>query len=174
MLHEILTPEKIIIHHSASASEQPQFLAINEHHKERFGMLSSLGFWGGYHYLIEKSGEVRQYRSPTEAGAHTKGQNDVAIGICLAGNFNFQKPTANQIVSLCKLIDYLLKVYQIPAPQIYPHRHFSITDCPGLLLPDDWAINQYKSFLIENLNHLIIILKAYLEKGASVLVNLHF
>lgn len=172
MTYDTNQPKKIIVHHSANASEQSQFLAIDKYHKEKFNYVSSLGHWGGYHYLIERNGEVRQYRSPEEAGAHCIGQNDISVGICLAGNFDYQKPTANQIVSLCKLFDYLLKVYQIPANQIFPHRHFSITDCYGLLLSDDWALNQYKEFLIESLLHLLLLLKAYFEKGVSALTGI--
>jgi len=163
--------KKIIIHHSANANLSPQFSGINEYHKQKFGMESSLGLWGGYQYFIERNGTVLQYRRGDEIGAHCKGQNDSSIGICLAGNFNFQKPTSNQIVSLCKLIDYLLKVYHVSANQIYPHRFYNITDCPGLLLPDDWAITQFKDYLTENLNHLLLLLKAYLEKGIGAILN---
>jgi hypothetical protein len=171
MSYEKFIPKKIILHHSANASLSPQFSSINDYHRQKFGMESSLGFWGGYNYLIERDGIVRQYRCPDEVGAHTKGQNSLAVGICLAGNFNFQKPTANQIVSLCKLFDFLLKIYQIPVNQIFPHRFYSITDCPGLLLPDDWAITQFKDYLTENLTHLLLLLKAYLEQAINAILN---
>lgn len=162
-------PKKIIVHHSASAVATDQFYPINEYHKQKFNMRSSLDLWGGYNYLIEKNGIVRQYREPDEIGAHCKGQNNTAIGICLAGNFNFEKPTANQTVSLCKLLDYLLKVYHIPCNDIFPHRFFSSTDCYGLLLPDDWVLIQFKDYLTENLKHLLLLLKAYFEKAILLL-----
>lgn len=167
MINVKFNPKKVIVHHSANPTPQNQFSSINEDHRQRFKFVSTLGKWGGYHYFIEKSGEVLQYRSTEEVGAHTLGQNDKAIGICLAGNFDHQKPTANQIVSLCKLIDYLLKIHQIPVTEIYPHRTFNHTACYGLMLSDTWAKDQFRNYLTENLNHLLQLLKAYLEKGMS-------
>ena len=163
-MNEKNEPKKIIIHHSADASFAEQFWKINEYHRSKEFPKSNLGFFAGYHYVIERSGHVVQARQPDEIGAHTIGQNKQSVGIGLAGNFDHQRPTANQIVSLCKLIDYLTKTWQIPGNAIYPHRKFQPTTCYGLILNDDWARNEYINYLSENLKHLLTILKAYLEK----------
>ena len=163
-MYEKFKPDKIIVHHSADPTNEAQFQKINAHHRQRWNFVSQLGFFGGYHYLIEKSGEVRQYRLDDEEGAHCIGQNKSSIGVCLAGNFDEQLPTSNQVVSMCKLIDYLLKVWQIPASAIYPHRKFNPTSCYGIYLDDHWAKTQFINYLRENLLHLYILLKACLEK----------
>jgi len=158
-------PKKIIVHHTADASLQSQFQKVNEYHKERWDTISELGYYVGYHYIIEKDGSVIQARKEEEMGMHCLGQNFDSIGISLAGNFDFQLPTANQIVSLCKLVDYLVKKWQIPANDIFPHRKFSPTSCYGIKLSDEWAKEQYRHYLLETLIHLIIIFKAYGEKA---------
>lgn len=164
-------PNKIIVHHSADSFNQEQFQRIDLYHKSRGFDKSELGFWLGYHYLIEKSGLCRQGRNENEIGSHCIGQNDQSIGICLAGNFDSQTPTANQKISLVKLIDYLTKKWQIPANQIFPHRKFTATTCYGIMLSDDWARTEYVNFLKENLIHLLTILKALLEKLIAQIWN---
>lgn len=162
------TPKKIIVHHTADTSLQEQFQKVNEYHKERFDSISQIGYYVGYHYFIEKSGSVIQARLEDEIGVHCKGQNTTSIGIVLAGNFDFQMPTNNQIISLCKLVDYLVKKYQINADSIFPHRKFTATSCYGIKLTDEWAKEQYRHFLLESIIHLIIILKAYGEKAIQI------
>lgn len=158
-------PKKIIVHHTADGSLQSQFQKVNDYHKQKWEAISDLGYYVGYHYFIEKSGSVIQARKEDEMGVHCYGENDASIGIALAGNFDYQLPTANQIVSLCKLIDYLVKKWQIPANNIFPHRKFKPTSCYGLKLSDEWAGEQYRHYLLETLIHLIILLKAYGEKA---------
>ncbi|MBZ4369940.1 N-acetylmuramoyl-L-alanine amidase, partial [Mycobacterium tuberculosis] len=69
-------------------------------HKERGFPVSSLGFYVGYHYVIEKSGNLLTARRESEIGAHTIGQNESSIGICLVGNFDVETPTQQQIATL--------------------------------------------------------------------------
>ncbi len=160
-------PRKIIVHHTADPSNGNQFEKVNEYHKQRWNFASSIGFYAGYHYIIEKDGKVMRAREDDEEGAHTKMHNKESIGIGLAGNFDYQTPTANQTLALVKLIDSLVKKWQIPATEIYPHRKFAPTSCYGIVLLDDWAKNEYRSYLIANLIHIITILKAILEKILS-------
>ena len=42
----------------------------------------------GYHYVIERSGELKYGREIDEIGAHVKGHNIGNIGICLIGGMN--------------------------------------------------------------------------------------
>jgi len=41
----------------------------------------------GYHYVIDRDGEIAQGRAETTIGAHTAGHNRGTIGICLLGGF---------------------------------------------------------------------------------------
>ncbi len=136
-------PNRIIWHHSANDSSEPQFMQINDWHKDRDFPLSSMGFYVGYHYVIEKDGTIKQARKETEIGAHDQGENINSIGICLAGNFNLKVPTLEQEISIARLIKEIRGRHNIPITRIEPHRYDDDTDCPGKLLKDNWAINQY-------------------------------
>jgi len=114
--------------------------AIDRAHKDRFGMLSTLGHWGGYNFYIESNGALTQFRAIGEETAAQRGHNfdGETISVCLAGNFTkgVDVPTKAQIEMLRALYEALP---QVPASSIVPHRLLqSGTDCYGAL-PDDWA-----------------------------------
>jgi len=133
-------PTKIIWHHTAVNSSSDQFFGINANHEIRRFPKSSLGFYVGYHYLIEHSGKVVKARLDTEIGAHDKGENVGSIGIGLAGNFSILYPTLAQKKAARKLVSVLMTRWKIPASHVEPHRTNDSTECPGKLLPDNWII----------------------------------
>ena len=135
----INTPTKIIVHHSADTQQGDQLAKINEWHKHIEFTQSSLGYYVGYHYLINHAGIVTQTRKDTDEGCHTIGQNLSSIGICLEGNFSEEEPTAEQELALGKLLVEKCGEYDIPYQRIFPHRHFSKKECFGTKLPDTWA-----------------------------------
>jgi len=59
--------------------------------------------------------------------------NEVAIGICLIGNFEKTLPTAKQRTSLKTLVSHLRKRTGVPFGQVRTHRHINPkpTICPG-------------------------------------------
>ena len=136
-------PDRVIVHHTADAFGGPQLDRVNHAHKLREFPYSALGWYVGYHYLIEKNGKIMQTRRDDEIGAHTIGANATSIGIALAGNFSKEHPTPEQERSLAELLGQLVDTYKIPSIRIIPHRWESATECPGTLLPDDWARRLY-------------------------------
>ena len=132
-------PDKIIVHHTAVSRTYPQFSEVDRYHKSREFPRSSLGYYIGYHVLIERDGIVRYPRAISDEGAHCKGQNFTSIGIALAGNFDAEHPSAKQVDKLGITITRLMKLYKIPITRIYPHRRFRPTSCYGKLLSDKWA-----------------------------------
>lgn len=139
-------PRYIIVHHSGGSDADPladssnfTFKECNELHKQSFNFISSLGYYVGYHYFIEKSGKLYQARKDTDAGAHTVGKNNESIGICLAGNFDATLPTEEQKNTLKNLSQQLCERYGIPEQNIVPHRKFAVKTCYGNKLPDTWA-----------------------------------
>ncbi len=139
-------PQYIIVHHTGGTDANPKqdssgytVKQCDADHKARFNMKSSLGWYVGYQYFIDKEGIVTQTRNDLEEGAHTIGRNFDSIGICLAGNFDVTLPTQAQIDALQKLITYKKYQYSIPVDNIYPHRHFANKTCYGMRLTDDWA-----------------------------------
>lgn len=132
--------KRIIWHHSAAESPTPQFAAINDWHKARTFPKSSLGYFVGYHYVIEKDGSVIQARVDTEIGAHDTGENLDSIGICLVGDFTNSRPTFEQEISFALLLRQLMLKYNISVNSIEPHRRDDNTDCPGKSMPENWAL----------------------------------
>ncbi|GAB4209901.1 MAG: N-acetylmuramoyl-L-alanine amidase [Roseiflexaceae bacterium] len=136
-------PNKIIIHHTDSSNStsttqaQAYTLArnIQQWHFNR-GWIDT-----GQHFTVSRGGYVMEGRHRSlevlQGGrshvrsAHCDGQNDVAIGIENEGNFmSTLPPTAlyNQLVALCA---FICQQYGIASSQIYGHRDFNATDCPG-------------------------------------------
>lgn len=140
------TPLYLIVHHTGGTDASPladssnfTFEQCNQLHKEKFNMKSSLGFYVGYHYYIEKDGKLKQARADTDEGAHTIGKNTSSLGICLAGNFDATFPTAEQLITLKDILNKKSKQYNIKPENIVPHRAFATKTCYGKKLSDDWA-----------------------------------
>lgn len=150
----------IIIHHSGGTDSNPlqdssnyTVAMCNADHKVRFNMKSSLGWWVGYHYFIDKYGKVTQTRKDTEEGAHCVGYNNnpngnalkSSIGICLAGNFDATLPTFAQDQALTGLLQQKVKEYNIPIQNIVPHRKYATKTCYGNKLSNEYAQKLLKS-----------------------------
>jgi len=141
-------PEWIVVHHTGGTRANPladtshhTFEIVDNYHRGLWQFQSSLGYFIGYHYFIEKDGKITQGRSDSDEGAHTRGVNLKSIGICLAGNFDATLPTAEQVEALTKLLKELSVEHSIPVTKIVPHRKFAKKSCYGNKLPDNWAAN---------------------------------
>ena len=129
-------PDWIICHHGGGDYNLHQ---VNESHKWWKlsdgsivpGILSSLDWWVGYQYWINKMGFITQCRHDLEEGAHTLGLNKNSIGICLEGNFNKKMPTTQQLSALKDLIDRKKAEYGLVNRKIEGHKFFANKDCPG-------------------------------------------
>ena len=139
-------PKYLIVHHSGGGEINPlvdtsghTFETVNEYHRGLWNFPSSLGFYIGYHYYIEKSGKVTQGRADTDEGAHCIGKNKESIGICLAGNFDLTVPTKEQVGALKELLSRKRVEWAVPIENIVPHRKFADKSCYGKNLSDDWC-----------------------------------
>lgn len=94
-------------------------------------MRSFYGSYIVYHILIGKDGTVLYNRGLNERTGHTSNEwiNERSIAIVLAGNFNEEEPTRQQLSSLKREIQRLNYIYQFE--YIIPHREASATACPG-------------------------------------------
>ena len=135
-----MKPEFIIVHHTGGGligDTSKIFNSVRQSHINRG--------WGdiGYHWFIERNGDIVQGRAENRAGAHCKdgGMNFKSIGICLAGNFERQNPTEAQLRSLEIKMHDIMNRYNIPPENVLPHREpakvGTRTVCPGANLTDN-------------------------------------
>jgi hypothetical protein len=123
----------IAIHHSAT----------REGGAARFdGMHKARGWDGvGYDFVIGNGTDTPDGAIETtfrwreqRDGAHVKGWNDVAIGICLVGNFEETDPTPAQLASAARLVRHLRRRFAIPRERVVGHGALGTTQCPGARL----------------------------------------
>lgn len=152
-----MNPVRIIIHNTADASQAPQLQKVNEYHRSEGFPLSSLGFYVGYTYFIERDGKTIQTRTDTEMQAHTKGWNTDSVGIALAMNGDLEQPSDAQLQSLKSLVLKKMTEWTIPPNNVFPHRNFTnAKTCPGRNISDA----QIRSFFQPDLNYFQVMLNS--------------
>ncbi len=123
--------DRIVIHHTANdykkfknPEEIKKFLRWIYHYHA-----ITKGWWDlWYHYIIDPWGNIYEWRAWWKGvvGAHAIWNNTPSIGIALIWNFEKQKPTKKQLISLIKLILYLSSKYNIDLEkQVYWHKPIS-------------------------------------------------
>lgn len=135
--------KNIVVHHSGTTVDRA--INIARVHKEERKMENGLA----YHFVIEngtrgtKNGDIyisNRWKKQLHGG-HMKlwAHNQVAIGICLIGNFEKTRPKAKQMEQLEALIDYLKMKSGVTPANITTHTlmHKNHTLCPGKLFPTD-------------------------------------
>ena len=90
----------------------------------------------GYHWLIDRSGEVIAGRPENMAGAHARGHNAHSIDISLFGGHGSSADdefddhyTPEQEIALRKLIDDIKQRH--PIKKVTGHNQYSTKACPG-------------------------------------------
>ena len=117
--------EKVILHHAWTGdTKESQFSAkdIDRWHKEK-------GWKGiGYHFYIDRNGKLERGRDVNEVGAHTKGQNDSSIGVCLEGKWSWTMP---QVISLIMLYRMIRDIHNLTFNDWFCHNDFAEKEGPG-------------------------------------------
>jgi len=130
----------LVIHSSNTKPRQRVNLAYMERVHRLKGRL-----WVGYHFCIDRKGQIEKGRALDQVGAHAPGFDNKSIGICLAGGVDqngdrVDNFTKDQRESLLQLIAYLHTLY----PQAIAVGHMDLpnsnTECPSFSV---------KSFLSE-------------------------
>lgn len=118
-------PDTIVLHH-AEASHCTVY-DINQWHKEN-------GWAGcGYHYFVNKQGQIYTGRPENAIGAHCPGENTHSIGICSEGNYMSETMPEAQKQSIIQLGIYIKNKYGVS--RIGGHSEFFNTSCPGTTYP---------------------------------------
>jgi len=126
--------KRIIVHHTAGGIYETMKSIRHLHVNERG--------WSdiGYHYVIDRVGNLNLARPNWRIGAHCRGYNSTSIGVAVMGNFEqhrFDNSTGSlpehvQVACLRALLAELTRRY--PDAQIRKHSDYGNTLCPGKYL----------------------------------------
>ena len=101
--------------------------AIQRYHQKTNGWADI-----GYHYLIGVDGRVYEGRTVAAQGAHVGGaKNRHNLGVSMIGDFEISEPNPVQLTTLRRFMGTMQQRYRIPNSQVFGHRDFGITVCPG-------------------------------------------
>jgi len=137
-------PTKIVVHHTATPN-------LNEvSHDDLITLATSIQTWHmdhngwidtGQHFTINRGGLAAEGRHRSletvtagvsfVEGTHCIDQNDVSIGIENQGTYTEVDPPDALLGTLAALLAYCAGQYQMSPAQIYGHRDFNDTACPG-------------------------------------------
>lgn len=140
----------VVVHHSGA--DRGDLKSIDRYHREERHMEHGLA----YHFLIGngngmRDGEIAvgdRWRQQLAGGhLHSEAQNKIAIGICLIGNFDEDKPTALQMQSLTTLTEALLQRCKLSTSAVKTHQQINVvkTRCPGTNFPTRSFIKSLRS-----------------------------
>jgi N-acetyl-anhydromuramyl-L-alanine amidase AmpD len=134
---KILKVKSLIIHHSATSKDfdtDKSIQSFNTNHKLRLHKeKNGFGMHLAYHYIIGGEGKVINTRPANEAGWHASNYwvNLNSLGICLIGNFDLEKPNAEQVYALRDLLRRLCAKYNLKKENIHLHSEYAKKTCPG-------------------------------------------
>jgi hypothetical protein len=143
----------IVVHNSGT--RQGNAKIFDYYHKNVRKMPNGLA----YHFVIGNgtssgNGQIEigdRWRRQINGGhVHSDYLNNIALGICLVGDFNHGQPTRQQLEALEELIRYLrIRVGKIDFKQAIVKAHREInppqwpTDCPGDRFPFRWLHSRF-------------------------------
>ncbi len=143
----------IVVHNSGT--RQGNAAAFEHYHRNVRHMQNGLA----YHFVVgngtsSREGAIeignRWYRQLQGGHVHSDYLNNIAIGICLVGDFNVSTPRQGQLDALAELITYLRqrvgKIQGQPA-EVRAHKNINPpqwpTDCPGSHFPYGWLDRKF-------------------------------
>lgn len=141
----------IVVHNSGSRVGNAHIFDVYHRHVRH--MVNGLA----YHFVIGNghgSGngqiEVGHRWTAQLNGGHVASDylNDIALGICLVGDYNRDIPTKAQLIALNELITYLrYRIGRVQGKESIVKAHKEInprpTDCPGKYFPYRWMHHEF-------------------------------
>lgn len=140
-------PSRIVVHHTAGRNTSDLSRAqahahahwVQDLHMDDNGWIDT-----GYHFLVSRGGWITEGRHGSlralsagnglVLGAHTAGQNEQALGIACEGSYHAGAvPTQAQWEVLVVLCAYACERYGVRPTQLWGHKDFGDTLCPGVL-----------------------------------------
>lgn len=119
--------KRIILHHAEASN-----CTVQDIHRWHLNN----GWAGiGYHFFVRKDGTIYRGRPENKLGAHTSNHNTGSLGICFEGSYNKETMPSEQLRAGQELITYLCDKYSLLKANVYKHKDFNSTDCPGANFP---------------------------------------
>ena len=170
---DMLSINNVIVHQSL---KDDSFENINNYHISPNNHISANGCPHiCYHYGINKEGEIIQANELTHIVWHTKGQNNIGVGVMLAGNFKGtghvlgnEGPTAKQMESLKWLVGYILNSLDLTNQDVYGHYHYGKPACPGYVV-SEWIETFRNGLDVDVSNEVALISIKELQKRLNKL-----
>jgi len=139
----------IVIHHSASPNASVK--GMDYYHRVERHMENGLA----YHFVIGNGHSLRDgeiaigHRWTAQLdGGHLASEalNKKAIGICMVGNYDEDRPTRKQMESLRALVEYLLARCHLGPDAVKTHQQINpiYTRCPGRNFPAKTFLKELK------------------------------
>ena len=126
-LSNLGTVKRIILHHAEASN-----CTVQDIHRWHLNN----GWAGiGYHFFVRKDGTIYRGRPENKLGAHTSNHNTGSLGICFEGSYNKETMPSEQLRAGQELITYLRDKYGLLKANVYKHKDFNSTDCPGTNFP---------------------------------------
>lgn len=127
--------KRIIVHHTAGGIHETMD-SIRDLHVNGRG-------WSdiGYHYVIDRGGNLRLARPVWRIGAHCRGYNATSIGIAVMGNFEESGMSWTQPGDGLRILLVEMK-RRHPGVVIRTHSDYGSTLCPGKHLAK-WLVQNF-------------------------------
>jgi len=140
---------KLYLHHDAYNKVGKHLPSVDAQHKREEYPKSDFKHYCFYQHFIERDGTHIQTRPNFDGDVVYKEVHRDSISICLAGNFDLQLITREQILSLVKLFSKLITDYKIGILGVMRHSDYQQTNCPGRNFPAGyfriiWIFARYK------------------------------
>jgi len=130
----------IVIHHSGVDTGTVR--SMDKYHREVRHMENGLA----YHFVIGNGSGIgdgvitacQRWTRQLHGGHLTSlAQNEIAIGICLVGNFDKHRPSAKAMASLRSLVEALMVRCRLKPAAVKTHQQLNVvhTRCPGKYFP---------------------------------------
>lgn len=129
----------------------------------------------GYHWVVDRDGEVAAGRPEGEVGAHVRGHNENTIGICILGGHggattdNFEDHyTIAQRGAVWNLIRSIAKRYDIE--KVSGHNEYAAKACPCFQVKEEFPwppVEEPKPSFLQGLINLIRSLFASWKNSRS-------
>lgn len=144
--------DKLTLHHAACCSAEnieegiEQVKWIQYFHQNGRGWMDI-----GYHFLVDRAGNIYQGRPETVIGAHVGGANTGNIGVCLLGCYHPPENNCEQTMTeesreaLIQLYGWISDTYGQDPGVLLGHRdYFGTTACPGNNVWNELMILRYE------------------------------